>query len=121
MVTADELCDRVAFLVDGRITTLDAPRTLRLPHGHRAVRIETMCGTTREFALDSLDENPQFLALLHTGVETVHTLETTLKDVYVQVTEDRWHDSVRLGASMGPHPADAAWILLGDCLRDPDR
>ena len=30
MTTADELCDRVAFLVDGRIAAVDVPRTLRL-------------------------------------------------------------------------------------------
>ena len=40
MVTADELCDRVAFLVDGTIAALDSPRTLRLAHGRRVVRLE---------------------------------------------------------------------------------
>jgi fluoroquinolone transport system ATP-binding protein len=90
MVTADELCDRVAFLVDGRIVALDAPRTLRLAHGRRVVRIETMADGTRasrEFALDGLAEEPEFLALLRSGgVETIHTLETTLEDVFIRVT-----------------------------------
>jgi fluoroquinolone transport system ATP-binding protein len=90
MVTADELCDRVAFLVDGRIVALDAPRTLRLAHGRRVVRIETMADGTRasrEFALDGLAEEPEFLALLQSGgVETIHTLETTLEDVFIRVT-----------------------------------
>ncbi len=40
MTLADELCDRVAFLVDGRIAALDAPRELRLRHGRRAVAVE---------------------------------------------------------------------------------
>jgi fluoroquinolone transport system ATP-binding protein len=90
MVTADELCDRVAFLVDGRIAALDAPRALRLAHGRRVVRIETVSGGTRasrEFALDGLAEEPEFLALLRSGgVETIHTLETTLEDVFIRVT-----------------------------------
>jgi hypothetical protein len=30
MVTADGLCDRVAFLVGGQIAALDSPRSLRL-------------------------------------------------------------------------------------------
>jgi fluoroquinolone transport system ATP-binding protein len=90
MVTADELCDRVAFLVDGRIATLDAPRALRLAHGRRVVRIETMrdgSTTRREFALDGLADNSEFIALVRAGgIETIHTLETTLEDVFIQVT-----------------------------------
>ena len=90
MVTADELCDRVAFLVDGRIAALDAPRALRLAHGRRVVRIETTddgTRTAREFALDGLADEPEFMALLRSGrVETIHTLETTLEDVFIRVT-----------------------------------
>ena len=90
MVTADELCDRVAFLVDGRIAALDAPRALRLAHGRRVVRVETRReGVTaaREFALDDIAENPEFIGLLRAGaIETIHTLETTLEDVFIQVT-----------------------------------
>jgi ELWxxDGT repeat protein len=39
MVTADELCDRVAFLVDGRIAAVDEPRALKRQHGRRDVRV----------------------------------------------------------------------------------
>ncbi len=90
MVTADELCDRVAFLVDGRIVALDAPRALRLAHGRRVVRVEAAehgTRSAREFTLDGLAENPEFAALLRSGTaETIHTLETTLEDVFVRVT-----------------------------------
>jgi fluoroquinolone transport system ATP-binding protein len=41
----------------------------------------------REFPLDGLADNPEFLAALRSGdVETMHTQETTLEDVFVQVT-----------------------------------
>ena len=93
MVTADELCDRVAFLVDGRIAALDVPRALRLAHGRRVVRVEAMRDGTREareFALDRLGDDPEFQTLLRSGgVETIHTLETTLEDVFVRVTGRR--------------------------------
>jgi fluoroquinolone transport system ATP-binding protein len=37
--------------------------------------------------LDGLADNHEFLTLLRAdGIETVHTLETTLEDVFVQVT-----------------------------------
>jgi ABC-type multidrug transport system ATPase subunit len=46
MVTADELCDRVAFLVEGAIAALDSPRALRLAHGSRRVRLEILSAHT---------------------------------------------------------------------------
>jgi fluoroquinolone transport system ATP-binding protein len=93
MATADELCDRVAFLVDGGIAALDAPRALRLAYGRRVVRVEAMrdgARAVREFALDGLADDPDFQTLLRSGdVETIHTLETTLEDVFVCVTGRR--------------------------------
>ena len=90
MVTANELCDRVAFLVDGQIVAIDSPRTLRHSFGRRLVRVEAVSNGTRierEFAVTGLADNPDFLELLRSGtVETIHTLETTLEDVFVQVT-----------------------------------
>jgi len=90
MSTADELCDRVAFLVDGAIAALDNPRALRLAHGRRIVRLESRhhgMRTAREFPLDGLADDPEFVSALRAGgIETMHTLETTLEDVFVQVT-----------------------------------
>jgi fluoroquinolone transport system ATP-binding protein len=90
MVTADELCDRVAFLVGGRMAALDAPRSLRLAYGRKVVRVEAASTGTRierEFPLSGLADNSEFLDLLRLGaVETMHTLDTTLEDVFVQVT-----------------------------------
>jgi fluoroquinolone transport system ATP-binding protein len=90
MVTANELCDRVAFLVDGQIAALDSPRSLRLTHGRKVVRVEAVFDGTRiarEFAVASLADDADFFGLLRSGaVETIHTLETTLEEVFVRVT-----------------------------------
>jgi fluoroquinolone transport system ATP-binding protein len=90
MTTADELCDRVAFLVDGRISAIEAPRALRLAHGRRVVRVETVRDGARlrnEFPLDGLAANRAFLAALEAGrIETIHSTETTLEDVFVLMT-----------------------------------
>jgi fluoroquinolone transport system ATP-binding protein len=93
MVTAQELCDRVAFLNDGRIVAIDAPQALRRAYGQRAVRVEVVregVRAAREFELERLSENRDFLAWIGSGsVESMHTLETTLEDVFVQVTGRR--------------------------------
>jgi fluoroquinolone transport system ATP-binding protein len=90
MTTADQLCDRVAFLVDGRIAALGAPRALRLAHGRRTVRLEIARDDERavhEFPLAGLAANGAFQRVLAGGnVETIHTQETTLEEVFVQLT-----------------------------------
>ena len=90
MAVADELCDRVAFIVDGRLAVVDAPRALKLEHGEPTVRVEHRTDGTlavREFPLDGLAENDAFHALLRDDrVETLHTAEATLEDVFVELT-----------------------------------
>jgi fluoroquinolone transport system ATP-binding protein len=90
MATADELCDRVAFLVDGRISLVDAPRELKVRYGEPRVRVEyRLDGTleTRDFALDGLADNNGFLAALREpALETIHTQETSLEDIFIRVT-----------------------------------
>jgi fluoroquinolone transport system ATP-binding protein len=90
MATADELCDRVAFLVDGRIALIDAPRELKVRYGEQRVRIEYRVDGTleaRDFPLDGLAENAAFLAALREPtLETIHTQETSLERIFIRVT-----------------------------------
>jgi fluoroquinolone transport system ATP-binding protein len=90
MSVADELCDRVAFIVEGEIPLTDAPRALKLRHGQRQVRVEYGANgqmRSSEFPLDGLGENPDFLALLRgEAIQTIHTQETTLENVFIDVT-----------------------------------
>lgn len=90
MVVADELCDRVAFLVDGRIELIDAPRELKLRYGEHRLRVEYLengHASQREFPVDGLADNPEFLGLLRQdGIQTIHTLEASLEDIFIEVT-----------------------------------
>ena len=93
MTVADELCDRVAFIVDGEIRLVDSPRDLKLAHGARTVAVEyDLHGEPgrQEFPLDGLGDDPAFLALLREAtVRTLHTQEATLEDVFLRVTGQR--------------------------------
>ena len=90
MATADELCDRVAFLVDGRIALIDAPRELKVRYGEQSLRVEYRVDGTleaREFPLEGLAENAAFLAALREpSLETIHTQETSLERIFIRVT-----------------------------------
>ena len=88
MRTADEVCDRVAFVVDGRIAACDGPRAFRLRHGRPELRVEHRTDdrvTTTTFPLGAASD--ELVALLSSGrVETVHTTEATLDEVFAEVT-----------------------------------
>ncbi|MBB4932691.1 fluoroquinolone transport system ATP-binding protein [Lipingzhangella halophila] len=91
MATAGELCDRVAFVVDGEIPILDSPTELKLARSKRTVRTEYRSENGglegAEFALDGLCDDPDFHTLLRTQrVESLHSQEANLNDVFVEVT-----------------------------------
>jgi len=90
MTVADELCDRVAFIVDGEIRLIDAPRELKLRYGEPRVRVEYReNGETRsrEFPLGGLADQDGFLDVLRGHeVQTIHTLEATLEEIFIRVT-----------------------------------
>ncbi len=89
MTVADRLCDRVGFIVDGQIRVVDAPSALRRQYGTREVVVtwDDDGGGSARFPLDDLGRNPGFRDILHDHhIETLHSQETTLEDVFVQVT-----------------------------------
>jgi fluoroquinolone transport system ATP-binding protein len=89
MATAEQLCDRVAFMVDGRIAAVDTPRNFRLAHGRPGVVVEYQDDDVlrhREFPLSGIGGDPAFATLLRERqVETIHTREASLDDVFVAV------------------------------------
>jgi fluoroquinolone transport system ATP-binding protein len=90
MTDVDQLCDRVAFIVEGKIIEMDSPRNLKLKYGKRTMRLEySDHGTTvvEEFPMDQIGNNHRFIELLQTKeIETLHSGETTLEDIFIHVT-----------------------------------
>ncbi len=93
MAVADDLCDRVAFMIDGRLPVIDSPRELKLEHGQATVRVEFRRNgdlLDEEYPLSELALNENFQRLLRgTRVETIHTEEATLEDVFIDITGER--------------------------------
>ena len=90
MTVADELCDRVAFIVDGEIALIDPPQTLKLRYGERTLRVAYRVNGQIEqqtYSLDDLADNADFLTTLRNNrIETLHSQETTLERVFIRVT-----------------------------------
>ncbi len=90
MNDADELCNRVGFIVDGKLTLIESPRELKIRHGKKIVKLEYLKDGELEqedFDLKNLADNKNFLSLLRTGnVQTIHTAEATLDDIFIKAT-----------------------------------
>ena len=93
MTVADELCDRVAFIVDGKLSLIESPKTLKILKGKQRVLVEyTLEGKTeeREFPLEGLGSSEEFIALLKSeNIQTIHSLEPTLEDIFIEETGRR--------------------------------
>jgi fluoroquinolone transport system ATP-binding protein len=90
MHDAEELCHRVAFLVDGEIKLIDEPKKLRSDRSRRRVVVEYLEDgllRSRELPLDDLGRNQNFLDLLRDReIVSLHSQEPTLEDLFIQAT-----------------------------------
>ncbi len=90
MFAADELCDRVAFIIDGEIKLIDSPRNLKLQYGEKLVEVEYREGEIlKKEALSLIDEKERLKLnnIINSGnIELMHTKEATLEEIFIKVT-----------------------------------
>ena len=93
MWEADKLCDRVAFLNQGKIAALDTPYVLKQRYGERSMVVEVARDSRVETRTVTLDkpETPQAVQDLFARekVVTVHSQEATLEDIFLKITGRR--------------------------------
>jgi fluoroquinolone transport system ATP-binding protein len=92
MTTADQLCDRVAFVVDGQIAALDTPEEHKVRRSQRTVRVSYRTPAVEElqykdFPIDTLADDDTFAALVRSRqVQAMHSQEASLEDVFIDLT-----------------------------------
>jgi fluoroquinolone transport system ATP-binding protein len=90
MADADELCDRLAFMIDGQLMVVDSPRSLKLQNGRKILRVsyqEEQKLVSMEFDLRGLGSDPLFMDIINNkDIETIHTQEASLEDVFIKIT-----------------------------------
>ena len=96
MEEADQLCQRVAFMVSGRLVANDTPRNLKLAHGRRALLVtlaegdpsSPAGGVLRDVTLSMDDpaDQARLAQWLAAGrVRAIHSQEATLEEVFIEV------------------------------------
>lgn len=93
MNVADEVCDRVAFITDGKINLIDSPQKLKIENGEDKVKVEYhKNGSVEEqiISMKNLGTNEDFQTILKNyKIETIHSQEATLEDVFIKTTGKR--------------------------------
>lgn len=90
MFIADELCDRVAFIVDGEIKLIDSPKNLKLEYGEKLVDVEYQKNgeVVKETFSTVLEEDKARLqkVIAEKQIQSMHTKEATLEEIFIKVT-----------------------------------
>lgn len=90
MTVAEQLCDRVAFIVDGKIVVIGSPKDLMIEHGKRIVKVEYLSQGKKleqSFNIENIGENSEFLNILKSSeIQTIHSCEASLEDIFIKLT-----------------------------------
>lgn len=90
MFIADELCDRVAFIIDGEIKLIDSPKNLKLEYGDKLVEIEYIKNDEpiKQVLSTIIEQDKKLLQEIIEKyvIQTMHTKEATLEEIFIKVT-----------------------------------
>lgn len=90
MFIADELCDRVAFIIDGEIKLIDTPKNLKLQYGKKLVEVEYLKNGKSIIetykTIDDADREKLATIIKENEIISMHSKEATLEEIFITVT-----------------------------------
>ncbi len=90
MYDATELCDRVAFILDGKIKALDTPHNLIMSKGASRIAYTYLQNGKEhksEVMLNKTSEDEMLVRLIHNNqLLSIHSGEPTLNDIFMELT-----------------------------------
>jgi fluoroquinolone transport system ATP-binding protein len=100
MLTAETVCDRIGFLVDGELKIIDSPNTLKLNYSQKKIRVQYTYDhsliESLEFPHDELIKNHNFISFLDKkpNIQSIHSIEPTMEEIFIKITGKRLnHDT----------------------------
>jgi fluoroquinolone transport system ATP-binding protein len=89
MQDAAELCDRVAFIVGGKICALDSPHNLIMSRGAATVTYTWLDNGEHSIScpLNQISSDEQLRKLIaENRLQSIHSSEPTLNDIFMDIT-----------------------------------
>ena len=86
MLDADLLCDRVAFISNGKIMALDTPKNLKEQNSNHRVVIDYLYQGRREEKTLEAPELAAGFPFAHDEIISIHSQEPTLEDMFIKYT-----------------------------------
>jgi fluoroquinolone transport system ATP-binding protein len=90
MYIADELCDRVAFIIDGEIKLINSPKNLKLQYGKKLVEVEyAQEDSVKKETFSTIIQKDKGLLrqiIADKEILTMHTKEATLEEIFIKIT-----------------------------------
>lgn len=92
MNIADELCDRVAFINEGKIVLVDAPEKLKLKYGSDTLAVTykadgNQSGQSEILSMKNSDDKERLQQIIRKDrLIKIHSQEATLEEVFIQLT-----------------------------------
>lgn len=90
MNDAESLCDELALIYNGKLIVAGTPADLKLRFGENKIRVTRRNAENRllsEHSLIGIGSDKEFLDILKSGgIETIHSCEASLEDIFIKVT-----------------------------------
>ncbi len=89
MHDAAELCDRVAFIIDGHVKALDTPQNFMRSQGGSQIIYTWDGGTGEVLSTETASDKTLAKLIAENRLLSIHSKEPTLEDVFVELTGRR--------------------------------
>ncbi|MCC0663966.1 MULTISPECIES: ABC transporter ATP-binding protein [unclassified Clostridioides] len=86
MLDADLMCNRVAFIADGKIIAIDSPKNLKVKNSNNKVEVEFIHHGKREVKSLDIEELESGMTFEYDEIVSVHSKEPTLEEIFIKYT-----------------------------------
>ncbi|UWD49616.1 ABC transporter ATP-binding protein [Clostridioides difficile] len=86
MLDADLMCNRVAFIADGKIMAIDSPKNLKVKNSNNKVEVEFIYHGKRESKSLDMEELESGITFEYDEIVSIHSKEPTLEEVFIKYT-----------------------------------
>ncbi|MCC0650525.1 ABC transporter ATP-binding protein [Clostridioides sp. ZZV15-6598] len=86
MLDADLMCNRVAFIADGKIMAIGSPKNLKVKNSNNKVEVEFIYYGKRESKSLDMEELESGMTFEYDEILSVHSKEPTLEEIFIKYT-----------------------------------